>query len=194
MRHYKEGRFREQVRFLRLQFLQDGELPFTDVLTESSIRQALVDCGVAWKDRIYTPLSTLWVFLSQVLIADHSCREAVARLIVHRPGHGLEACSSRTGAYCQARLRLPEKFFSTVACLVGQALDSQVDSKWLWKSRRIYLFDGTAVTMPDTPENQQAYPQVYNQPPGLGFPIARLGVLTSLACGAVVNFSSTKAI
>src|SRR5437879_8510354 len=41
--------------------------------------------------------------------------------------------------------------------------------------------------MPDTRENQQAYPQVYNQKPGLGFPIARLGALISLACGAVVN-------
>jgi hypothetical protein len=41
--------------------------------------------------------------------------------------------------------------------------------------------------MPDTRENQAAYPQVYNQKPGLGFPIARLGAVISLACGAVVN-------
>src|SRR5262245_13986013 len=41
--------------------------------------------------------------------------------------------------------------------------------------------------MPDTAENQAAYPQVYNQGPGLGFPIARLGAVISLACGAVVN-------
>jgi ribosomal protein L32E len=187
MRHFQEGRFRSQVRFLRHQFLQDGELPFADVLTESSIRRALVDCGVIWKDRVYTPLVTLWVFLSQVLSADHSCRAAVARLIAHRLAHGLKACSSRTGASCQARGRLPEQFFSTVTCLVGRALDSRVDSKWLWKSRRVYMFDGTTVTMSDTPENQQAYPQLYNQKPGLEFPIVRIGVLTSLACGAIVN-------
>ena len=59
--------------------------------------------------------------------------------------------------------------------------------RWLWKGRRVYLFDGTTVTMPDTPENQAAYPQVYNQKPGLGFPIARIGAVISLACGAVVN-------
>src|ERR1700745_1215624 len=41
--------------------------------------------------------------------------------------------------------------------------------------------------MPDTRENQEAYPQVYNQQPGLGFPIARIGAVISLACGAVVN-------
>ena len=49
------------------------------------------------------------------------------------------------------------------------------------------MFDGTTVSMPDTPENQAAYPQVYNQKPGLGFPIARIGAITSLACGAVLN-------
>src|SRR5581483_5737188 len=53
--------------------------------------------------------------------------------------------------------------------------------------RRVYMFDGTTVMMPDTPANQAAYPQIYNQKPGLGFPIARLGALTSLACGAIVN-------
>src|SRR6516164_6251862 len=51
----------------------------------------------------------------------------------------------------------------------------------------VHMFDGTTVTMPDTPENQEAYPQVYNQKAGLGFPIARIGALTSLWCGAIVN-------
>jgi hypothetical protein len=140
-----------------------------------------------WKDRIYSPLVTLWVFLSQVLSADHSCRGAVARLIAHRVSRGESACSAETGAYCQARKRLPEKFFSAVTCLVGRALDAKVEHRWLWKGRRVYMFDGTTVTMPDTPENQQAYPQVYNQKPGLGFPIARIGAITSLSCGAIVN-------
>ena len=49
------------------------------------------------------------------------------------------------------------------------------------------MFDGTTVSMPDTPENQVAYPPVYNQKPGIGFPIARIGVITSLACGAILN-------
>ena len=74
-----------------------------------------------------------------------------------------------------------------MACLVGRALDAKVDGKWLWKGRRVYLFDGTTVSMPDTPENQEAYPQVNNQKRGLGFPIARVGALTSLACGAILN-------
>src|SRR5438067_1091532 len=180
------GSFRDQAALLRRQFLQDGGLPFTDVLTEGVLTGALAAAG-GWLDRIYTPLVTLWVFLGQVLSPDHSCRAAVARLVAHRLARGQRPCSAATGAYCQARRRLPEAFFSAVACSVGRALDARAERRWLWRGRRVYLFDGTTVTMPDSPENQAAYPQVYNQGPGLGFPIVRIGALTSLCCGAVVG-------
>jgi hypothetical protein len=172
MRHSNRRALRQQVSLLRRQFLQDGDLPFTDVLTQEVIAQALTTIH-GWLDRIFSPLVTLWVFLGQVLNADHSCRAAVARLIAHRLSRGQRPCSAQTGAYCQARQRLPEKFFSSVACSVGRASDAKAEQRWLWKGRRVYMFDGTTVTMPDTPENQQDYPQVYNQKPGLGFPSAR---------------------
>jgi hypothetical protein len=186
MRHSNRAAFRDQVNFLRRQFLQDGDLPFTNVLTEKFIAQALAAI-TGWLDRIFSPLVTLWVFLGQVLSADHSCRAAVARLIAHRLAQGQSPCSAETGAYCQARKRLPESFFADVARQTGHALEANVDPQWLWKGRHVYLFDGTTVTMPDTPENQEAYPQVYNQQPGVGFPIARLGAIISLACGAIMN-------
>src|SRR3954449_6897498 len=132
MRHAHPGSFRQQARFLRRQFLQDGDLPLTDVLTEDVIAGALAAVG-DWLDRIFSPLVTLWVFLGQVLSADHSCRAAVARLIAHRVARGQKPCSARTGAYCQARSRLPERFFSKVACAVGRALDDGADRRWLWK-------------------------------------------------------------
>src|SRR5947209_7566674 len=186
MCHSHRGAFRDQLNFLRRQFLQDGDLPVTNVLTEDVLAQALADI-TGWLDRIFSPLVTLWVFLGQVLSADHSCRAAVARLIAHRLARGQRPCSPQTGAYCQARKRLPESFLADVARQTGRALEAAVDPRWLWKGRHVYLFDGTTVTMPDTPENQAAYPQVYNQKPGLGFPIARVGALISLACGAVVG-------
>jgi Transposase DDE domain len=186
MRHSSPGSVREQATALRRQFLQDGGLPFTDVLTDDVITDALAAVG-GWLDRVFSPLVTLWVFLGQVLSPDHSCRAAVARLVAHRVARGQEPCSARTGAYCRARKRLPEAFFSAAACSVGRALDAKAKPGWLWRGRRVYLFDGTTVTMPDTPENQAAYPQVYNQGPGLGFPIARVGAVISLACGAVVS-------
>jgi len=187
MRYSNQGRFQQQVRFLRHQFLQDGELPFSSVLSEDVVAQSLAAISTCWLDRIYTPLVTMWVFLSQVLSADHSCRAAVARLIAHRISRGQRPCSAETGAYCQARKRLPEGFFSNAACQTGRALDKAVDPKWLWKSRRVYVYDGSSVSMPDTAENQRAYPQPDTQKPGLGFPLARIAAVFSLACGAVLD-------
>jgi hypothetical protein len=183
--------FRRQARFLRRQFLQDGDLPFTTVLTEDVIADALATVG-GWLDRIFSPLVTLWVFLGQVLSADHSCRAAVARLNAHRVARGLKPCSPQTGAYCQARKRLPEAFFASVALRTGRALDAAVDEGWLWKGRRVYVYDGSSVTMPDTPANQAAYPQPVAQKPGLGFPLARIGAVFSLACGAVVGLGTCR--
>jgi hypothetical protein len=186
MRRSHPRSFRAQATSLRRQFLQDGGLPFTDVLTDGVITEALSTVGV-WLDRIFTPLVTLWVFLGQVLSADHSCRNAVARLVAHRVARGQKPCSPRTGAYCRARQRLPEGFFSAAARLVGRNLDARIDRRWLWKGRRVCLFDGSTVSMPDTPENRAAYPLAYNQAPGTNFAIARIGAVISLSCGAILD-------
>jgi hypothetical protein len=183
------GRFREQVGFLRRQFLQDGELPFTDALSESAVAQALKALDIVWLDRIYSPLITLWVFLGQVLSQDHSCRAAVARLIAHRVSRGQRPCSAETGAYCQARKRLPEEFYADVARKTGQSLDNSVKKEWLWKGRRVLTYDGSTVSMPDTAENQQAYPQPPQQRLGVGFPLARIAAFFSLSCGAVLDLA-----
>src|SRR6516164_4619628 len=132
MCHSNQERLRQQVQFLRRQFLQDGDLPFTDVLTEEVLTQALT-AVTGWLDRAFSPLVTLWVFLGQVLGADHSCRAAVARLITHRLAEGQSPCSAETGAYCQARKRLPESFFADVARHTGRSLDSNVAPQWLWQ-------------------------------------------------------------
>jgi hypothetical protein len=181
------GRLRQQVHTLRQEFLQNGELPFAEVLSSGCLTEAMAEIKRPWNDRIFTPLVTLWVFLGQVLNADQSCRAAVARLIAHRASQGLEPCSSETGAYCQARKRLPERFFAAVARSVGRNLDVQVDRRWLWKGRRVCLFDGSTVSMPDTPENRREYPLTYNQVPGTSSAPARIGAVISLSCGAILD-------
>src|SRR5438067_11518021 len=125
------GSFRDQAALLRRQFLQDGGLPFTDVLTEGVLTGALAAVG-GWLDRIYTPPVTLWVFLGQVLSPDHSCRAAVARLNAHRAARGQRPCSARTGAYCQARLRLPVRLVADLARRTGRALYARADPAWRW--------------------------------------------------------------
>ena len=173
MCHSNQGRFRQQVSFLRRQFLQDGDLPFTNVLSEDLVERALTALEGFWMERIYSPLVTLRVFLGQVLSADSCCRAAVARLIAHRLSQGQSPCSAETGAYCQARKRLPETLFAEVARQTGRALDDNAGPQWLWKGRRVYVYDGSSVSMPDTEANQSEYPQPVVQKPGLGFPLAR---------------------
>src|SRR5262249_38367509 len=51
---------------------------------------------------------------------------------------------------------------------------------------------GSSVTMPDTPANQAEYPQPVAQKPGLGFPLARIAAVFSLACGAVVGLGTCR--
>jgi hypothetical protein len=181
------GRLHQQVDSLRRQFLQQDGLPFADVLSPAGLEAALREVRPGWKDRIFTPLITLRVFLGQVLNADQSCRAAVARLIAHRASQGLGPCSSETGAYCQARRRLPEGFFAVVARLVGRNLDERVDRRWLWKGRRVCLFDGSTASMPDTAENRREYPLAYNQVPGTSSVPARIGAIISLSCGAILD-------
>jgi hypothetical protein len=74
-----------------------------------------------------------------------------------------------------------------VARRVGRTLDAQADRRWLWKGRRVCLFDGSTVSMPDTPENRREYPLTYNQVPGTNFAIARIGAIISLSCGAILD-------
>src|SRR5918912_2339678 len=68
---------------LRARFARNDGLPFADVLTEPRIHDALAEHGVKYRDRVFSPVTTLWGFLSQVLSEDHSCRDAVTRLLAH---------------------------------------------------------------------------------------------------------------
>jgi hypothetical protein len=155
-------------------------LPFHELLSVEMVDAALEAEKVRFHDCIYAPIVTLCLFLSQVIDPDHSCRASVARLIAWRAFRGLPPCSEETGTYCDARKRLP---VAVVRRLVrGTALRGQTEApeSWLWKGRRVYLVDGTTVSMPDTTENQATYPQARTQKAGVGFPIARIAVLIGL--------------
>jgi putative transposase len=51
----------------------------------------------------------------------------------------------------------------------------------------VLLADGVECSMPDTPHNQQEYPQSGSQKPGLGFPMIRLVVLLTFATAGLVG-------
>jgi hypothetical protein len=169
---------------LRARFARNEGLPFADVLTEARIRDALDEHGLRYRDRLFNPVTTLWGFLSQVLSDDQSCRDAVTRIIAHRAASGLETCSPNTASYCNARGRLPTGVLCTLAKRTARELQAATAAEWKWNGRDVFIADGSHVSMPDTPENQAVYPQPPTQQPGLGFPLARILVLLSLATGA----------
>ena len=168
---------------LRARFARNEGLPFADVLTESRIHEALDEHDVRYRDRVYNPATTLWGFLSQVLSDDHSCRDAVARIIAHRAASGLETCSPSTASYCNARSRLPTGVLRTLGRQTAVELQAAAED-WKWNGRSVFIADGSYLSLPDTPENRATYPQPVVQQPGIGFPMVRVAVLLSLATGA----------
>lgn len=181
MPHDNAGRIRDQIQLLR----QAPRLPFSDLLDPTLVRDALHEEAVRFRDRLYTPMVTLWVFLSQVLSPDHSCREAVSRLIAHLVAGARRPCSADTASYCEARKRLPTGVLRRLCRRTADVLDQQAPPAWLWKGRPVVIVDGTTVSMPDTPANQRAFPQAGTQAEGVGFPIARLVAVVSLATGVI---------
>ena len=169
---------------VRARFARGQGLPFADSLSELSILDALNEHGVKYRDRVFTPVTTIWGFLSQVLAEDHSCRDAVSRIIAHRASAGLTVCSPNTASYCNARARIPTAVLRCLAKQTAQQLQASIPGAWRWNGRSVFIADGSHVSMPDTPENQAGYPQPVVQQPGLGFPLARIVVLLSLATGA----------
>jgi Transposase DDE domain len=169
-------------------FLQDQGLAFADVLSAQDIQQACTAEGVCFgrtARALFTPALVLWAFLSQVLSKDKSCRAAVCRILVVVVALERGPCSTDTAAYCRARAKLPAALLRRLTLQVGQQLEAALPSHWLWHGKHVYLADGTTCSLPDTPENQQAYPQPPAQQPGLGFPLLRMVVLLSLATAAL---------
>lgn len=69
-------------------------------------RMRLRRCGQ--RKRVFTPMTTFWNFLAQVLSPAQPCRETVRQIQSARQRRRKPSISSATGGYCQARRRLPE--------------------------------------------------------------------------------------
>lgn len=169
-----------------------GDLYFAALLPQDRILKAFGNARWFWQGWIYTPAVTVWVFLSQCLSSDHSCRDAVARLDAWRVASGLRPCSADTGGYCTARGDLPEEALHALVRETGKQPEEESPDAWLWHGRKVRVVDGSTVTMPDTPENQAAYPQQKTQKPGCGFPIARILVIFSLSVGTALEAAIGK--
>lgn len=189
MHRNKKKCLAEQVRRFRARFVQSVDTVLADVIPGQTFVQWVIEEVGVYRERIYSPFATLVLFIEQVLGADHSCQDAVARGLSARVALGQSPCSLNTGPYCKARRRLPLSLLTRLAREVGARLCAAQPAAWRWRGREVKLIDGTTVSMPDTNANQARFPQSRGQKPGLGFPLARLVAVVSLSAGAVLEWA-----
>lgn len=155
-----------------------------ELLSASQLNFVMDSHEVEYRDRIFSPTTTLWIFLTQVLNSDHSCRAAIANYITTLKR---KTCSLANSAYCQARKRLNVGVLKDLFGLQVKQLQARVPQSWLWKGRDVKLVDGTTLSMPDTADNQRHFPATNKSRNPNEFPIARLVVIICKTTGVLIN-------
>jgi len=171
-------------------FLHDPGLPFASVLESETIARVFREENALFgQEDIYSTQIVLWAFLAQMLRDGKgvACAAAVADIATYLMQTGRRPPSGNTGDYCRARAKLNLRALRCLAVESADALEKTVPADWLWKGLHAKLVDGFTFTLPDTPANQQEFPQLRQQAPGVGFPIARACVVLSLATACVCD-------
>ena len=173
-------------------FLQAEGLPFAEVLDAASIERVFREENALFgQNDIFSTEVTLWAFLAQALRDGKgvACAAAVADIATYMLQTGQRPPSGDTGDYCRARAKLSPPALRRLVVESAGDLEREADDAWLWKGRHAKLVDGFTFTMPDTPANQAAFPQLASQTPGVGFPIARACTVISLATACVCDLA-----
>lgn len=151
-----------------------------DLVPAAMLEQS--DVSAFSRRRIYTKARTFWGFFSQILDADGGCREAVRRIQAGLSIEQKKMPSASTAAYCKARAKLDTETLRRILIRTTDAL-ALCSKPSALNQRRVVVADGTGLSMPDTAENQDRWPQSRTQKPGCGFPYARLLALFDLSTG-----------
>jgi len=173
-----------RVQHLRQQSLCHLELLLGPLLPPGLLAQA--DEGSNSRERVYSVRRTFFGFLYQVLKPDSPCREIVRQVQALFALHDQGQVDEGTSAYCQARKRLPLATLQRLRAAVAAAGQTAAT---LWHGLQPKVIDATTVGLPDTAENQRAYPQSGSQKPGCGFPLLRLVGVFSLATGVLLDYA-----
>ena len=168
----------------------DSSLPFGNVLSADRVREIFADSDVLFgtgENDLWSTGLTLWSFIGQVLQdgKQSSCNAAVTNAARYMLEHGMQPPGPDSGEYCRARNKLSAAVIKQLVGEITEKMSSQNPAHWLWHGKEVKLVDGFTFTMPDTPQNQQAFPQAKSQAPGVGFPIARACAVLSLATACI---------
>lgn len=140
------------------------------------------------RQRSFGHVPVFWAWLAQILEANASCQKALGLLQAWYQAAELPVPHGTTSSYCQARLRLHERFLEQLAQRLSQQLESRIRPEDRWHGLTLKAFDGSAVQLMDTPANQRAYPQPCRQAKGCGFPTMGVVGLLNLSHGGWEDF------
>lgn len=184
--HSAQQKLAEKLALLQQKsFKQIGEL-FEKFIPRALLKPEL--SGAMSRRRLFSKENTFWAFFSQVLDADGGCMEVIRKLQFYASIRGIKVPSSSTASYCTARRKLDEQMLSDILAHTADRLD-QIPESGMLNNRRIIVVDGTGVSMPDTPQSQEVWPQSASQRTGCGFPMARICACFSLESGALLSYA-----
>ena len=143
--------------------------------------------GLNSRDRIYSLRLTFECFLWQLLKPKTACREVVRQVQALFRLKGRGPVDEDTGAYGQARQRLPKARWEQMLAATAATADRRAGSGGTLGGRPVKVVDASSAQMPDTKANQRRYPQPTAQQPGCGFPVIKFLLLFSLNSGAVLH-------
>ena len=169
--------------------LQD-QIRLHDVFSDEDVHRLCSEMKIEFRDRCFTPATTLGLFVSQALSRGNACSTTVTEYNRERKRKGLSPICEDASAYCKARARLPVELIDRLSRQVIEIASNKTAAQWKWKGLNVYLVDGFVFRAPDTAENQKAYPQPSSQPDGLGFPQIRVVATTSLATGCITHYNT----
>jgi len=159
-------------------------------LSTESVEAHCRSLGHCWRESFWSPSMTLLTFVLQVLSAEKSLRAAVVTLLTRLMAQGQEELPSQDpAAYCQARRRLPGELIRVLLDQLAGRVRELVREEHRWRGRRVWVFDGSSASMPDTPALQKVFPQPSAQKPGCGFPIAQFVALFCWSTGAILDMA-----
>ena len=159
------------------QILRQFKADVAKALSAATILKICEYLGHAYRDRVLDPVTTIHVFLTQVLHGNIA-RTALPRLV------GLTFSAE---AYSQARTRLPLALFQDLLERVCDALFPEMQNSACWHGHRTWTVDGSSFSMSDTPELQAHFGQPSAQKKGCGFPVAHLLVLFHASTGLLLR-------
>jgi len=152
------------------------------LLGAAEIQRLCLEAGHRWRAGVLDPVTTIHVFLLQVLHGNTACSHL----------RHLSGLSFTTSGYCQARRRLPVEFFERVLRRVIDSGREMTASIKGWRGHRVFIADGTSFSMPDSPELMGHFGHPTGQKRGCAFPVAHLLAMCDMATGMLVEVIDSR--